>query len=309
MATRSHPRRVLALAAMFVLLLGACTGRPSASAFANYEAMLVSEGKLRTDRAPADAPFGAADLVRDFEMVALRHEADSTLPGSPDNSLPNPLQRWEGPIRYTIGGSAATAADRAEIARLMKRISRLTGVDIARSDDAGANFLILITTPEERDHVSADLALSSPAFAETFDFWRRTPEVICVADNLLSGRHASVITAGLVVIGSETGPLLRRACIHEEVTQAMGLANDSPTARPSIFNDDGEFALLTVHDEYLLRILYDPRLRPGMSAEEAMPIVRRIVAGYHLPAPSERRATARVAGVTAGGTAPVAVGK
>ena len=32
----------------------------------------------------------------------------------------------------------------------------------------------------------------------------------------------------------------------------MGLANDSPEARPSIFNDDEEYALLTGHDEMLL---------------------------------------------------------
>ena len=44
----------------------------------------------------------------------------------------------------------------------------------------------------------------------------------------------------------------------------MGLANDSPDARPSVFNDDEEFAFLTRHDELLLKMLYDPRLRPGM---------------------------------------------
>ena len=43
----------------------------------------------------------------------------------------------------------------------------------------------------------------------------------------------------------------------------MGLPNDSPEARPSLFNDDLEFALLTEHDAVLLRMLYDPRLRPG----------------------------------------------
>ena len=43
----------------------------------------------------------------------------------------------------------------------------------------------------------------------------------------------------------------------------MGLPNDSPEARPSLFNDDLEFALLTEHDAILLRMLYDPRLRPG----------------------------------------------
>jgi hypothetical protein len=69
----------------------------------------------------------------------------------------------------------------------------------------------------------------------------------------------------VAVIRSEHPDLLRLSCIHEEMAQGMGLSNDSPDARPSIFNDDEEFALLTPHDEMLLRILYDPRLRPGMT--------------------------------------------
>ena len=71
--------------------------------------------------------------------------------------------------------------------------------------------------------------------------------------------------------------LYRRLCFHEEISQSLGLFNDDPTVRPSIFNDDDEFALLTTHDEYLLRILYDPRLKAGMTADEAMPVVARIV--------------------------------
>ena len=50
------------------------------------------------------------------------------------------------------------------------------------------------------------------------------------------------------------------------------------TARaPSIFNDDQEFAVVTEHDEMLLKLLYDQRLRTGMSAEEAMPIAHQIL--------------------------------
>ncbi len=86
----------------------------------------------------------------------------------------------------------------------------------------------------------------------------------------------NLIGAAMVVIGAETRGLLRRACLHEEIVQALGLANDHHGVRPSIFNDDGEFALLTRHDELLLRMLYDPRLEPGMTAAEAMPVARRI---------------------------------
>ena len=41
-------------------------------------------------------------------------------------------------------------------------------------------------------------------------------------------------------------------------------------------NDDEEFAYLTRHDELLLKILYDSRLRPGMTEAEARPIVLQI---------------------------------
>ena len=57
------------------------------------------------------------------------------------------------------------------------------------------------------------------------------------------------------------------------LAQGLGLPNDSPRARPSIFNDDEEFALLTRMDEDMLRILYNPALRPGMSEAEARPII------------------------------------
>ena len=82
----------------------------------------------------------------------------------------------------------------------------------------------------------------------------------------------------VALIRAEHPKLLMQSCIHEEVAQGLGLANDSPRARPSIFNDDDEFALLTRHDELLLEMLYDPRLRPGMTAAEAMPIVRVMAA-------------------------------
>ena len=61
------------------------------------------------------------------------------------------------------------------------------------------------------------------------------------------------------------------------MAQALGLLNDGDDIRPSVFNDDEEFALLTRHDELLLRILYDVRLRPGMRPAEASPIVDRII--------------------------------
>ena len=83
-------------------------------------------------------------------------------------------------------------------------------------------------------------------------------------------------TGAFAVIRAEHPDLLRLSCIHEEIAQGLGLPNDSPQARPSIFNDDEEFALLTTQDEMMLRMLYNPALRPGMTEAEARPIIQAL---------------------------------
>ncbi len=61
-----------------------------------------------------------------------------------------------------------------------------------------------------------------------------------------------------------------RACVVEELTQVMGLVNDSNSVRPSIFNDTSQYLELTDHDRLLLRILYDARMPIGMPRRDAM---------------------------------------
>jgi hypothetical protein len=223
-----------------------------------------------------DAPYSPDDLALNFERVALHMESDVTVPGGEGNWVARPLRRWVRPIRYSVFGSATTDQDRAEIADLFGRISRLTGVEVTQAE-TDVNFFILITTPDERDEYQQEIAEINASVAETFKIWRRSPTLICFGSILLTRENRGQIVGAIVSIGSETRNLMREACIHEEIAQSMGLTNDHPKVRPSIFNDDEEFALLTEHDEKLLHILYDPRLEPGMTADEAMPVVRRIV--------------------------------
>lgn len=298
MRAMSRPLLRTALGAALILALAACAGRPTAANYADYEQRLIGKGKLRVETVAADASFDAATLALNFERIALNREADSTRPGGDDNMQSTPLRRWQGPLRYRLAGDAVTQEDRAEVADLMARIAGLTGLDIAEANAAGGsgeNFLILVTAPEERDRIEAALAEASPRLARTFAFWRRRPGLICIADNLPASAEPYVIAAAMVVIGDETRGLLRRACLHEEIVQALGLANDHPQVRPSIFNDDGEFALLTRHDELLLRMLYDARLSPGMTKAEAMPLARRI-AGELVPGGADSISAAMAGG-------------
>ncbi|MEM1160108.1 MAG: DUF2927 domain-containing protein, partial [Pseudomonadota bacterium] len=184
--------------------------------------------------------------------------------------IPKPITRWDRTITYALVGQRQ---DQPLVDAFMERMSRLTGLSALPVPAKDANFLILIVRPRQQKTVLRALTKTSARSAAR-SLFRSIHD--CGAVVGWSQSEPS-ITAAMVFLHGDLKGLYRELCFHEEIAQSLGLFNDDPTVRPSIFNDDDEFALLTTHDELLLRILYDQRLRPGMMPVEAMPIVRRII--------------------------------
>jgi len=244
---------------------------------------LMAQGLMREDGGGPDTPFTDEMLARNFVRIALFDEYAEDGVSLVQEMRPSRLRRWEAPVRYHVEtGATITAAeaarDRAAVSAYVARLARATRHDIAMAGSAGAaNFHVLFLDEDERLAASDRLRELVPGIAESsVRAIRNLPRsTLCVVVAFSEpGSHA--ITRAVAIIRSEHPDALRLACIHEELAQGLGLANDHPQVRPSIFNDDEEFALLTRHDELLLRILYDPRLRPGMAAAEAAPVVRQI---------------------------------
>jgi len=57
-------------------------------------------------------------------------------------------------------------------------------------------------------------------------------------------------------------------CAYEELLQGLGAINDDPSVPWTMFNDDVQMGFFDVYDQYLVNILYDPRIRPGMTKAE-----------------------------------------
>jgi Protein of unknown function (DUF2927) len=57
-------------------------------------------------------------------------------------------------------------------------------------------------------------------------------------------------------------------CAYEELLQALGAINDDASVPWTMFNDDVQMGFFDVYDQYLLNLLYDPRVRPGMTKRE-----------------------------------------
>ncbi|MEL6217065.1 MAG: DUF2927 domain-containing protein [Pseudomonadota bacterium] len=161
------------------------------------------------------------------------------------------------------------------------RLTQATGLEIRRAEQ-DPNMLIFFLDEVGRDQVGA-LFEREPEYrplADLFSAWAADPKWPCSAEfyyHAPDRPDAYEIYFAVVYIRTEVTGLSRRSCIEEEIAQTLGLARDDPSLRPSIFNDDEEFALMTDHDAALLSLLYDERLRPGMTAATAMPIVRQIL--------------------------------
>lgn len=252
-------------------------GQRLSNLYAAIERVYRSEAKFRTDYDPPDAPYDARTLTRNFAVVAQQSETQ-TIDGNvviQGNSIP--LTRWEVPLRLWTSGE--TPSDSAHITALSQRVARLTQLSVERARDAQeANIYLLIADADERDDLVQLLtSLGRGSDAPLVSVWPDRPEFPCIARVSVDPRSSTLEWAMILVKAELTGDF-RKSCLTEEFIQALGLFNDGPEIRPSIFNDDAEFIELTRHDEYLLQILYDKRLRPGMLRVEAEPIVQTIAA-------------------------------
>ena len=244
------------------------------------EETLIARGRLRTD-AGTEIALTPERLTEDFIQIALHDEYTRQGDALVSRETSAPLRRWQQPVqvRLYFGDSVAPAQrsrDRAEVASFTARLQKAISHPVALSG-AGGNFTVLIVNEDERRAIGPRLQSMVPGIpgAEVSALSELSPQNYCTVFAYSQG-NSPVYAQAVALIRAELPPRLRRSCVHEELAQGMGLANDSPRARPSIFNDDEEFAYLTRHDELLLKILYDPRLRPGMTEAEAYPIVLQI---------------------------------
>jgi len=262
------------------------TPSPASAELADYYARvqngLLTQGLMRTDGGGIDAPFGQRELVRNFIRIALFEEYSEIGGRLVARERPSRLHRWAKPVTLSIefGASVPPATrtrDSNETARLLARLSRASGHPISQVPAGQGNFRVFVVNEDERRALGPVLKrimpnISATALNTVINLPRTTYCLAFATDPEGDGTYNQAIA----VIRAEHPDLLRASCLHEEIAQGMGLSNDYPLARPSIFNDDEEFAFLTRHDELLLKMLYDERLRPGMTETEARPIVERI---------------------------------
>ena len=242
----------------------------------------LSLGLLRQDGGGTDTPFDVEDIVEAFEQLAFYNEykiGENQL--LPNTDMVN-LGKWNSTINISMrfGNSVATKQknkDLLDIHNLLLILSEATKHKMKISNK-NINMYIVVGNQKEVAELISKIGTNLPEFdPKRIPIITRLPKDIhCLAMTSMSAGPNSEIKSALIIIRSELPKLMRIACFHEEIAQSLGLTNDSHLARPSIFNDDDEFATLTRLDKILLQILYDNRLKSGISKQNSFQLVRQI---------------------------------
>lgn len=180
------------------------------------------------------------------------------------------LQRFEDPIRVGMVGPASEQY-REFLETLLDQIRTETGIAISTGAPPHNMLIRMVPGAEFLSGTSAQCFI---LFAQpTWDEF--------VADPMSYASLTETMEAGVTEVGimipDTVEPYKVRECLLEEVTQALGPANDLYGLSSSIFNDDDAHTWPTRLDYLMLKVLYDDRLYSGLNREETRTIARIVL--------------------------------
>ncbi len=81
-----------------------------------------------------------------------------------------------------------------------------------------------------------------------------------------------------MILAADVGDFVFYDCAYEELLQALGPINDTDAVPWTMFNDEVRMGFFDVFDQYLLNILYHPRILPGMDIEQVRALFPEVLA-------------------------------
>ncbi|WP_310184823.1 DUF2927 domain-containing protein [Shewanella putrefaciens] len=194
------------------------------------------------------------DYIRQaFSHIALNNEYDT---------YKHRVRKWQVPIRVFIEHQVADGALHTQLVQMhLSHLTEITGHDIRLVDSLEKANLHLVFTRQSL-WANEIVRLMGPGAVQNIH------GSVCMAKFALNSLQQ--IERAWVVIPVDQAKMHGKlvACIVEEMTQVLGLPNDSEKVFPSIFNDKTQQDLLTGLDFILLKLLYSPSIRAGMTAAE-----------------------------------------
>jgi hypothetical protein len=216
-------------------------------------AAAAEDSEIGSRRAAERKSFSDAEIADGFFKTAFG--AELLLGQEPPR-----IRKFDGPVRVHVD-SRAQPDRRAQVAAVVADIgARIRHLDIAVTDNrAAANMAV--TLVRDRDLAGTITRLYGAKHARQI---QRSLEPQCLS--AFRKDEADRIVHSDVILAADAGDFIFFDCAYEEMLQALGPINDTATVPWTMFNDAVHMGFFDVYDQYLLNILYDPRVRPGMDA-------------------------------------------
>jgi hypothetical protein len=215
-------------------------------------------------RATERKTFTDAQIADGFFKTAFG--AEFRVSGSSDR-----IRKYDGPVRVFID-SRAKPDRRDQLGAVIADIgSRVQHLDIARTqerDDAN----IIVTLVRDRDLASTISRMFGRERSRQIER-KLGPQCLSGIDKDASFR----IMQSRVILVVDVGDFVFLDCAYEELLQALGPINDTKTVPWTMFNDKVHMGYFDLYDQYLLNILYDIRMRPGMTPDAVKALLPQIL--------------------------------
>lgn len=225
-----------------------------------YKILFIFNSLLYTSCALANQGYShwhSPSYIRhSFLDIALNNEY------SPEISN---VRKWKKTIHYSIVHRTADTGFHEQITKIhLNHLSDITGVKISPAQSKKQVNLTIIFSRERNitQELKNDFLLKD---SEQITSLARNS--VCIAH--FHTNQDNSIKKAIVIIPVDRARAHAKllSCVVEELTQIMGLPNDSDSVYPSIFNDKSSDDFLSGLDFILLKLLYHKDIKAGMNTE------------------------------------------
>jgi Protein of unknown function (DUF2927) len=172
------------------------------------------------------------------------------------------IRKFDEPVRVFVanGGTPDRSADIAAIVADIR--ARVNHLDLAMTTDRkNANLVVMLMRAGDfaqtiRSRYGDDAAKKI----------QRSLHPQCLSG--IAKDQSYRIRRAEVILPVDAGEFQFYDCAYEELLQSLGLINDDNSVPWTMFNDDVQMGFFDVYDQYLVNMLYDPHVRPGMTKDE-----------------------------------------
>jgi hypothetical protein len=230
-------------------------GLTAAAMLAGLCRALAENSAISMRRAAERTNFSNDEIKDGFFKTAFRAELQL-------GSHHERIRKFDEPIRVFVENHGAPART-AAIATIVEDIrARVNHLDLAMTSDREDANVVVMLVPK-RDFAPTIRSRYGPSTAKII---QNSLHPQCLSG--IAKDETYRILRAEVILPVDADEFQFYDCAYEELLQSLGLINDDSSVPWTMFNDNVQMGFFDVYDQYLVNILYDPRVRPGMTKPE-----------------------------------------